>query len=214
MNIYLLSESSHEGVINLPLIKANYFDVSLDISSYEALIFSSKNAVYALDKIDKNWRNIPAFAIGEATASVITKLGGNLAYVASNAYGNDFAYEIIEKLKGKKVAFLRAKKVLSNLEEILQFAKIQLDSHVLYETTCNAQNTLYPIEKNSIIIFTSPSTVECFFKSYTWDNSSHAVCIGSVTSKALPMYIKNLHVSSKQTIKGCIELAKTLIKQN
>jgi uroporphyrinogen-III synthase len=213
MSIYLLSESRYEEVINLALIKSTCKEIALDLKSYEALIFSSKNAVKAIDKINKNWRKIPSFCIGEATAHEVKSLGGIVRYVAQSSYGDDFALELIEKLQNKKTIFLRAKIVLSSLEKILVDAGIDLDSKVIYETTCKDDNLVKELEKNSIIIFTSPSTLKCFFKHFSWDNSYKAVCIGKVTAQALPSNISP-YISETQSIASCIDLAKTLIKQN
>ncbi len=212
MSIYLLSDTFHEGVVNLPQIKVTCRDIELDLLSYNALIFSSKNGVKAIDKINKKWRKIPAYAIGKPTAKAIENLDGNLVYTSNFSYGDDFAQEILPKLKGKKVLFLRAKKVLSDLENILKKSNIDLISKVVYETTCR-EKTTKKLLKHSVIIFTSPSTANCFFNNYKWDKSYKAVCIGKVTAKALPNEI-SLHVSKTQTIEACITLAKTLIKQN
>ena len=184
--------------------------MELDLTSYDALIFSSKNGVKAIENINKNWQKIPAYAIGEPTAKTITKLNGNLVYTSNSSYGDDFAQEIYPKLKGKKVIFLRAKEVVSNLENILKDNKINLKSEVVYETTCKEKKPLHVEDKNSVFIFTSPSTVECFFSNYKWLDTYRAVCIGNVTAKALPSEI-SLHVSKIQTIQACIELSKTLI---
>ncbi len=212
MNIYLLSDTFHEGVINLPQIKLTCKDVKLDLTPYEALIFSSKNAVLAINKINNNWKKIRSYLIGRQTAKTVKKLGGNIEFISSSSYGDDFAKELIDLLKDKKVIFLRAKTVLSNLENILKNADIDLTSKVIYETTCR-EKTNEVIQNNSVIIFTSPSTVDCFFKNYKWDKSYKAVFIGDVTAKAFPLVISS-HISKIQTIKACIELAKTLIKQN
>jgi len=201
----------HEGVVNLPQIKVTCKDINLDLTLYEALIFSSKNGVKAIDNINKNWRKIPSYAIGNPTAKTIKKLGGKLVYTSTSAYGDDFAREICPKLKGKKVLFLRAKKVLSNLENILKDNEINLKSEVVYETTCKDKKPLHVENKNSVFIFTSPSTVECFFSNYEWHDTYQAVCIGKVTAKALPKNI-SLHVSKVQSIQSCIEIAKTLSK--
>ena len=128
MSIYLLSDTFHEGVVNLPQIKVICRDIELDLTPYDALIFSSKNAVKAIEKINKVWRKIPSYAIGEPTAKSITKLNGNLVFTSNSSYGDDFAQEIYPKLKGKKVLFLRAKKVLSNLENILKEAGADLST--------------------------------------------------------------------------------------
>jgi len=209
LSIYLLSNTYHEGVVNLPQIKITCRDIDLNLTSYDALIFSSKNAVKAIDNINKNWRKIPAYAIGEPTAKTIIKLNGSLVYTSNSSYGNDFAQEICSKLKGKKVLFLRAKKVLSSLENILKKSGIDIKSEIVYETTCTDKIALHVENKNSIFIFTSPSTVECFFTNHKWYDTYQAVCIGNVTQKALPKNISP-HISKVQTIQSCIDLAKTL----
>jgi len=211
LSIYLLSDTFHEGVVNLPQIKVTCRDIDLDLTPYDALIFSSKNAVKAIDLINKDWRKIPSYAIGEPTAKSITKLNGNLVFTSNSSYGDDFAQEIYQKLMGKKVLFLRAKKVLSNLENILKDNEINLKSEIVYETTCKENKPLHVENKNSVFIFTSPSTVECFFSNYEWCDTYQAVCIGNVTAKALPKNI-TLHVSKVQSIQSCIKIAKTLSK--
>jgi uroporphyrinogen-III synthase len=94
LSIYLLSDTFHEGVVNLPQIKVTLKDINLDLTSYDALIFSSKNGVKAIENINKNWRKIPAYAIGNPTANEIIKLDGNLVFTSNSSYGNDFAQEI------------------------------------------------------------------------------------------------------------------------
>jgi len=212
LSIYLLSDSCHEGVINLPQIKVTCKDIDLDLSSYDTLIFSSKNGVKSISKSNQNWKDIPSYAIGSPTADAIREFGGKVEYIAKSSYGNDFAKELIPRLKGKKVLFIRAKKVLSDLENLLKNAGVDLSSIIAYETVCTDKID-EKINENSIFIFTSPSTVKCFFKNHNWHKSYKAVCIGTVTAKALPKEI-SLHVSSTQTIAACIDLAKTLIKQN
>jgi uroporphyrinogen-III synthase len=213
VSIYLLSESVYEGAENLPIIKSHYKQNNLDLSAFDALIFSSKNAVMAIEEINSAWKNIPSYAIGVPTASLIESLGGHVAYISKSSYGDKFAKELIPLLRNKRVLFLRAKKISSDIENILTCSQIDLTSHVVYETTCSSDIPLHAIEKNSIIIFTSPSAVECFLKKYAWDNSFRAVCIGERTSGALPSHILPI-VSETQTIEACISLAKTLIKQD
>ncbi len=199
--------------MNLPQIKVTYRDINLDLSSYNALIFSSKNGVKAIDTINKDWKKTPSYAIGNPTANEILKLGGIVDFIATSSYGDEFAQELISKLKDKKVLFLRAKKVLSDLENILKYSGVNLKSEVVYETSCRDKKPLHVKSKNSVFIFTSPSTVDCFFNQYKWEDSYIAVCIGNVTAKALPHTIFP-YICKIQTIAACIELAKTLIKQN
>jgi len=209
LSIYLLSESSFEGVVNLPLIKSTCNDIDVDLSAYDALIFTSKNGVRAIDKINQNWKEISSYAIGKPTADEVDRLDGSLEFIAKSSYGDDFANELKVVLKGKKVLFLRAKIVLSNLEGILRDEGIDINSIAVYDTTCNDELKPKNLKKKSIIIFTSPSTIECFFKYFQWDDTNIAVCIGSKTLSLLPKYITS-HMSKEQTIISCIELAKSL----
>lgn len=198
----------YEEVNNLPLIEINFLDVQIDLSKYEALIFSSKNALKALAKTNTSWQELPSYCIGEGTAKEVKKLGGKVEYVAKKSYGDEFAQEIGELLEGKRVLFLRAKKVLSHLEEILISLHVKLDSQIVYETVCKNVTQEAP-KKGAIVIFTSPSTIECFFKHFSWDSSYKAVCIGNVTAKFLPSSIK-AYISEQQSIQECIKLARTL----
>jgi len=73
------------------------------------LIFSSKNAVLSVNSFDERWKEIPCFCIGAGTAKVVEELGGKVAYVSKNSYGNKFAVEIANLLLDKKVLFLSSK---------------------------------------------------------------------------------------------------------
>ena len=207
--IFLLSEKEFEGASNLPCIKIDFLKKSVDLSSYEALIFSSKNGVIAIDNINKGWKSLPSYAIGSATANQVKELGGMVAYSAKNSYGDSFAGEIKGRLEGKKALFIRPKVVASSLNTILKEAGVLLDELIAYETVCADPKKSQKPPKNSIIIFTSPSTIECFFKSFSWDESYKAVVIGKVTASFMPKEIE-FALSPKPSIDECIVLAKKL----
>ncbi|MBE0491799.1 MAG: uroporphyrinogen-III synthase [Sulfurospirillum sp.] len=213
MPIYLLSNTKHEEAISLPLLQIKSLHVSLDLSKFDALIFTSKNAVYAMQQIDENWKEIPAYSIGEATSKAIQKHSGKLVYTANDSYGDAFAREISPMLRGKKVAFLRAKEIASSLEDILLNAGVFLSSFIVYESTCKPCNSSLSFPVDSVFIFTSPSSVRCFFHCYTWRESYQAVFIGAISAQAFTLKT-TLHVSTTQSIDACVSLAKTLIKQN
>lgn len=207
-DIYLLSNTHYEGVNNLPLIKINFLNAKINFDIYEALIFSSKNAVKAVARLNASWKILPSYCIGEGTAKEVKNLGGKVEYVSKKSYGNEFAKNIAKRLEGKQVLFLRAKQVLSHLEEILISLHVKLDSQIIYETECSDMLQESP-KKGAIIIFTSPSTVKCFFKHFSWDSSYKAVCIGKVTAKFLPPNVQ-AYISEQQSIQKCIKLARNL----
>jgi len=209
MNIYILSEKKFGGALNLPVIKIKFLKFDVELSKYDALVFTSKNGVEAIDRVDKEWRNKEIYSIGSGTTKAIKEKGAKVTYTAKSSYGDDFAKEIKDKLQNKKVLFLRAKVVTSKLNEILKNSGIVLEEKVVYETVCNDEALQEP-QKGSVIIFSSPSTIECFFKKFSWDESYRVVVIGEKTASFVPKEI-GYTLAPKQTIPSCIQTAKNLL---
>ncbi len=208
--IFILSEKEYEGAENLPVILIKFLTKNINLLSYDALVFSSKNGVIGVDKLNNDWKKIPSFSIGSGTSNEIRKRGGDVFYEAKSSYGDSFAREIKKLLKEKKALFLRAKTVTSNLNSILVDAGVILDEVVVYETVCGGFGLDAP-ENGSFIIFSSPSTIECFFRIFTWDKSYTAIVIGDKTASFIPLDVP-FKIAPSQTIASCIELAKDLRK--
>ena len=206
--IYLLSNQIYTEVENLEVFKIEYIESKIDLLKYDALIFTSKNAVYSLESFNKDWKKIPSFAIAPKTAQVIEKLGGKIAFTGITSHGNDFAQELIELLKNKKVLYIKALKTVSNLVDILKNNDVLLDELVVYKTSCKKSNVA--LENNSVFIFTSPSSVECFFQQYSWNDSYKAIVIGKTTALYLPKNV-DYTISSETSIDECIKLAKQFL---
>lgn len=209
--IYLLNDMQIEGIKNIPLLGIRFLPQEIDIKKYDALIFTSKNAVYSLDSFNKEWKNIPSFVIAPKTAKVVELLEGNIAFVGKSGHGNEFAHELIPLLKNKKVLYVKAKKVVSNLAGLLKEANIDVDEIIAYETACNTLESPEIPAKNSVIIFSSPSTIECFLDNFIWDESYKAVVIGQTTANYLPKNIRYV-VSQTTSIEDCIALAKEQVR--
>lgn len=211
-DIYILNDMKIEGVKNIPLLGIRFLPTDINILDYDALLFTSKNAVYSLDSFNQNWKEVPSFVIAPKTANIIEKLGGKIGFVGSSGHGNEFATELIPVLKNKKALYLRAKKVVSNLIPLLKEAHIDVTDTIIYETACNKLENIEIPAKNSVIIFSSPSTINCFFDNFSWDQSYQAVVIGETTAKYLPHNI-SYFVSKTTSIDDCIALAKELAKE-
>ncbi len=206
--IYLLSNQKYKDVENLEVFKIKYINANIDLSKYDALLFTSKNAIYSIDNFNKNWKKIPSYSIATKTSNIVEQLGGINQFDSKSSNGDEFASKLIPLLKNKKALYLRAKKVVSNLVEILKSANIDIEENIVYETICN-DNLNTKLEKNSIIIFTSPSAIKCFFNQYDWDESFKAVVIGKTTANHLPQNI-DYKISTEVNIQECINLAKQL----
>jgi uroporphyrinogen-III synthase len=97
--------------------------------------------------------------------------------------------------------------VVSNLVSLLKEAHINVDEAIIYETACNKIKHLEVPKPGSVIIFSSPSTIECFFENFSWESSYKAVAIGQTTAQYLPTYVPYV-VSKTTSIEDCIALAK------
>ena len=200
-NIYLLSDKKVDGAISLPIFEVKYISSSIDFSKYDILIFTSKNAIYALDSFCDSWKDIPCVAIAPKTANILKTYGANLIFTGTSGHGDDFANELLPIIKDKKVLYLRGSKVVSNLIEILQ-----CDDIVVYETVCKEFTTKPTIPPYSAIIFSAPSTIKCFLENFTWDKTYKAISIGKTTAKYFPNYITPI-ISPKTSLESCIEIA-------
>jgi uroporphyrinogen-III synthase len=206
-NIVLLSNIKYDGVQNLPVFDIEYLDVVIDFNKYDALIFTSKNAIYALDRLNDSWKNIDSYAIAPKTSEILKEHKSKLVFTGTFSHGNEFASELTPHLKNKKVLYVKGEKSVSSLFTILKDNKIDIDEVVVYKTICTKKELESPVD-NSIIIFTSPSSIKCFFNKINWNKSYKAVVIGKTTAKYMPQNIE-YKVSSTQSIEACIKLAKT-----
>ena len=206
--IYLLTEEKKEGALNFPVIKINFLTPEISFEGVDFLLFTSKNGVRAIDKITSEWKNIPSLAIGKATANEIKQRGGMVEYIAKNAYGDEFAKEIAKKYQNRTFLFLRAKKIVSNIKEIFENSSNTLIEKIVYETVCNKPNT--HIKKPAFVIFSSPSTVECFLRVENPENVI-PIAIGKKTRDSLIEHkITSYLMPTKPSINECIKLAKSV----
>lgn len=208
--IYALNDQSYDGVESIPLLGINYLPKEIDFSNYDALVFTSKNAAYSVDSFNQEWKNVPAYVIAPKTANEVEKLGGKVVFTGHSGHGKEFANELLKVLTTQKVLFLKAKKVLSNLPEILKENGIDIESITVYETSCKSLSKKHHIEKDSVVIFSSPSTIECFFTHFKWDESYKAVVIGETTAKYLPKTV-SYTIADATSMEECIKKAKELL---
>lgn len=209
--IYLISntKTTNESVINLSVSKIEFLKFELNLSDYDVLVATSKNAFNALKFNGISPINLPVFAIANSCASAAREFGFSEIYTGKNAHGDDFAREILPLLKGKKVIYLKGKDSASNFLEILQKGGVNIKAIVAYENILNPCKMELKPPKNSILIFASPLNVKNFLNNFGWDESYQAISIGKVTAKELKF--TEPIVSQSQDINACITLAKTLL---
>ena len=207
--IYLLSPTKVKEIIHLPMIDFETMMKPLALGDCDTLLFTSKQAVKSADKIDKRWKEYPCIAIGKATAKEIECLGGSILYHSTEASAKSLAQTLATSFTEKAILYLRPKKVSFNIKTFLEVVGIDIKEQIIYQTSC----LTYPKDKQppvqSIIIFTSPSTIECFLKHFIWDESYSAIVIGETTKVHLPLDCQ-VYVSDEPLITSCIQKAKEI----
>ena len=206
--IYILSHAKVPGAKSLPLIQHTYLHPRIDITSYDYLIFTSKTAVFALDTMEYSWKQIPALAIGNATAKAIKERGGRVAFIAKSFYGEDFAKDIATQFsKKKRFLYLRAKVVSTDIAKLLRDEGMRVDQAIIYTTSCAECTSIQPPPQGAVILFSSPSTVRCFFRCFSWDTSYKAVAIGKKTAATFPQNIQ-VHVFEQKTLAQIVDFIR------
>jgi len=82
-NIYVLSDAKEkqENINYLSVFDIKVITSKIDLDSYDALIFTSKNAIISLDTFNTNYKKIPSYAIAPKTADVLKQYEGNIKYI-------------------------------------------------------------------------------------------------------------------------------------
>lgn len=207
--VYLTGTTSHPKAKHLGVIHIHYLPLSFTCKAYDGLVLTSKNAVSALEFSGLPWKSLPCFVIGQATADAVKNAGGLVEFVASEAYGDVLAKDIAPIVKGKNIALVRPKEVVSDVMGLLKDSGVNVDEFIGYETRCVPCDGVSKPPSGSVIIFTSPSSVACFLDCISWDASWRAVCIGHKTASALPAHIAS-YTAPTQSVDACVIMAHQL----
>ena len=176
---------------------------------YDYLIITSKQSCEALKQYaQKEYINIPALCVSTQSANSYEALGGKVLDVGSG-YGDSLTSKIKEFEKDTKWLYLRAQEVASDFVDACKIDGYCIDESIVYSSECSKEIIDADVKDGSILIFTSPSSLNCFLKKHTIFKESKVIVIGETTAKALPENI-DYFVSQKTTIESCMNLAFTL----
>ena len=201
--VYLFSTSSHPDATSIKSLDITFLKPEIDFSKYDNFILTSKQAVESL----KQYKNVllkPAVCISSQTAQAYRDIGGTVL-TTGNGYGDTLEKTILSYHSAVKWLYLRAKVVASNFVLICQEKGCSIDDRVVYESKCSKAINEVKIEGDATLIFTSPSSVQCFLKNNTISTSSQVIVIGKTTAKSLPKDIGYL-ISKEKNIQSCFDL--------
>ncbi|MDD2356752.1 MAG: uroporphyrinogen-III synthase [Thiovulaceae bacterium] len=205
-NIYLFSLTPYEGVTHINSLHVSLFTPEIDFKNYDYLIITSKQILQALKNYHESWKNLPVLAVAKPTAEAVVKAGGKILEYGSG-YGDNLAEIIFSYPKEKRWLYLRAKEVASDFALTCKQNGCNIDEVIMYETTCSHELKSVEIEDNATLIFTSPSSVECFLKHHDFKETQNIIVIGTTTARAIPLGV-NYKIASQPTMQSCIQKAQ------
>lgn len=213
--IIVVGYQSYDFAKSLVVGEIIYEDFSLDLEEFSSLIFTSKNAILSLESNAKKypkmqeWKSKPSYVIGKGSAKVLQTLGGNLAYISTNSHGKEFASFLQTTLNPKEsFLYLRAKNIVSNLDEILKNAGFSIHSQIAYQSQALSLTHAQKPPSKSVLLFTSPSAYEFFLQNFQWDESYLAIALGKTTYERFAQGICK-EISPLQDIKESIKLLQS-----
>jgi len=207
--IYLFSISSHLKAISVNSLSITFFKPFVDFSHYDYLIITSKQASEALKQYQKKqYLDKKALCVSVASAKSYENLGAKVLDVGAG-YGDDLVDKIRTYPKATKWLYLRAEKVASSFVKECQDDGFNIDEATLYKSDCSQDIVDVKVEDDSILIFTSPSSLNCFLKTHTISKESKIIVIGKTTAKAVPKN-RDYILSNETTIKSCMQIALAL----
>ena len=207
--IYLFATSKHSDAISVKSLEVKLLKPVIDFSIYDYLIITSKQTVKALEQYQKkDFINIPALCVSTKTAASYENIDGKILDIG-NGYGDNLVKNIKEKSKDKKWLYLRAKFIASDFVQKCKDDGYDINEEILYISECASECLKVEISENATLIFTSPSSIECFLETHTITSSIKIIVIGKTTAKSLPANIE-YQIAKKTSIESCIELALAL----
>ncbi|MFZ3052269.1 MAG: uroporphyrinogen-III synthase [Sulfuricurvum sp.] len=207
--IYLISKtSSHQkmGVIHIPILSIHFLTPDIDFDLYDGIIVTSKQGALALNHYSVNWEKLQVVCVGESTAEAMKQLGA--VHIESAAGYGETIFNVLRQYKGKWL-YCRPKMIASSWPQRAREAGLIIDEVIIYETTCNEAMKQKELEDNGVLIFTSPSSIECFLQKYLFKPTHDIVVIGKTTQNALPLGIKST-LSETTSVESCVEKAREL----
>jgi uroporphyrinogen-III synthase len=210
--VYLISKTPYEGVIHIPILTISFLNPTIDFTQYEGIILTSKQALIALENYTFTWENLHCICVSDSTAEAAQHAGA-MHIEVGNGYGKSIPDVLHSKKRQGKWLYIRPKVIASEWLERAREQGIVVDEVVVYETICNKDANAFSISDDALLVFTSPSSIECFCASYSILPSHSIVAIGKTTQSAFKN-AKEVFVSPKASVASAVQLAQEIAKNS
>lgn len=208
--VYLISKTPYPGVIHIPILSIRFLTPKIDFSGYEGVIITSKQTVLALQNYSVDWNRLKCICVSEPTAQFAREAGAVEIEIA-DGYGISIPNLLGHQKRKGKWLYLRPKVIASDWVTTARNEGFEIDEAVVYETTCNEEARDVAIEKDAVLVFTSPSSIECFCRYYQILSTHSVVAIGKTTRDAFKD-AKEVHISPETSIASAVDLARKIAR--
>lgn len=183
----------------VPQIEIQYLDFPTQLPQAEAWIFTSQNAVMTLPKLNYTGK---IYASGKRTAIALKKKGFQV--ISSN---KETALSLAEKIISDQVQsaiFFCGDKRRDELPQFLKKNNIVLSERIVYKTILTP--THINAKPSDAIFFLSPSAIESFEMTNSFNEKCSYYCIGQTTADVLKLKnIQNIHIAKEASLEAMLE---------
>ncbi|MFC1482677.1 uroporphyrinogen-III C-methyltransferase [Candidatus Margulisiibacteriota bacterium] len=167
---------THLGnITHYPLIETKPVHCKIKIDKYDAIVFTSKNAVKYFPKV----KNKKIFAIGKETEKELERKGIKTNYLSPKPNSRSLQH-LIKKSVSNKILY-----PTSNLSKNSISQLPNVTTKIIYKTIPIKQPKIN-LNEYGTIFFTSPSTVDAFLKIYKkLPHNKNYMVLGPTTKKRL-----------------------------
>jgi uroporphyrinogen-III synthase len=165
-----------------------------DFKNYTHIIFTSKNTVMVLkEALEFFGYGVSAISskvilsIGDATSKALTQIGVN-ASLQPEIATQEGMMDLLDRIDCEEGYFFypRSSRARATLSYYMRVRKLRHQVCDLYDTKLNQEFNIGCLDAFSEIVFTSPSTVNAFYRRYPSIPSSIKIsAIGPITQAAL-----------------------------
>ena len=195
----------HFPMIN---IAENSYNKPFNLSDFDYYVFTSKNGVNCFFNLNfVKGKIVKAICLGEKTKGALLENGIEPVFVSNKSYADNLISELLENqiLTNKKILLVLGNLADDRIEE--QLSSIcnvkRIDVYNTNLETKKEEDITYLLDnRNTISIFTSPSSFQAFNNLYDPDKTI-LVSIGTTTSKAIKSlgFLPKI-ISDEQTYDG------------
>ena len=195
----------HFPMIN---IAENSYNKPFNLSDFDYYVFTSKNGVNCFFNLNfVKGKIVKAICLGEKTKGALLENGIEPVFVSNKSYADNLISELLENqiVTNKKILLVLGNLADDRIEE--QLSSIcnvkRIDVYNTNLETKKEEDITYLLDnRNTISIFTSPSSFQAFNNLYDPDKTI-LVSIGTTTSKAIKSlgFLPKI-ISDEQTYDG------------